>query len=108
MEEYAIELIDFLLARNPQVSSAEVQIASTLWKRLTVDGEPHPDTFMRGSGELQTTHVERAQEGAFKIVSGLENLVVLKTAKSAFEGYIKESLTTLPETNDRLFGTAVR
>ena len=108
MEEYAIELIDFLLGHNPQVSSAEVQIASTMWKRLTVDGEPHPDTFMRGSGELQTTRVERAQGGAFKIVSGLENMVVLKTAKSGFEGYIKESLTTLPETNDRLFGTAVR
>ena len=56
---------------------------------------------MRGSDELQTTSVERAQDGAFKIVSGLENLVVLKTAKSGFEGYIKESLTTLPETKDR-------
>jgi urate oxidase len=108
MEEFAMELIDFLLGRNAQVSSAEAQIASTMWKRLTVDGEPHPDTFMRGSGELQTTKVERAQGGAFKIVSGLENMVVLKTAKSGFEGYIKESLTTLPETNDRLFGTAVR
>jgi urate oxidase len=108
MEEYAMELVDFLLGRNPQVSFAQVQIASTLWKRLTVDGEPHPDTFMRGSGELQTTQVERAQGGAFKIASGLQDLVVLKTAKSGFEGYIKESLTTLPETSDRLFGTAVR
>lgn len=108
MEEYAMELINFLLGRNTQVSSAEVQIASTLWKRLTVDGEPHPDTFMRGSGELQTTKVERAQGGEFRIVSGLENMVVLKTAKSGFEGYIRESLTTLPETKDRLFGTAVR
>ena len=108
MEEFAMELIDFLLGRNPQVNSAEVQIASTMWKRLTVDGEPHPDTFMRGSAELQTTRVERAQGGAFKIVSGLENMVVLKTAQSGFEGYIKESLTTLPETKDRLFGTAVR
>ncbi len=34
--------------------------------------------------------------------------MVLKTAKSGFEGYIKESLTTLPETKDRLFGTVVR
>ena len=64
--------------------------------------------FMRGSDELQTTKVERAQGGAFKIVSGLDNMVILKTAKSGFEGYIKESLTTLPETKDRLFGTAVR
>ena len=34
--------------------------------------------------------------------------MLLKTANSGFEGYIKESLTTLPETKDRLFGTAVR
>jgi urate oxidase len=41
-------------------------------------------------------------------VSGLENLVIMKTAGSAFEGYIKDSLTTLAESKDRLFGTAVR
>ncbi|CAN5524022.1 urate oxidase [soil metagenome] len=108
MEEYAMELIDFLLGRNPQVTSAEVRIASTLWKRLTIDGKPHPDSFMRGSGELQTTLVEKSQGGTFKILSGLEDLVVLKTAKSGFEGFIQESLTTLKETSDRLFGTAIK
>jgi urate oxidase len=51
--------------------------------------------------------VERAQGGEFRILSGLDNLVLLKTANSGFEGYIKDSLTTLPETKDRLFGTAV-
>jgi urate oxidase len=107
MEDYAKELIDFLLARNPQVSSASVRIESTMWKRLTVDGEPHPSAFMRGSGELQTTGVERAQGGNFQVLSGFDNLVLLKTANSGFEGYIKDSLTTLPETKDRLFGTAV-
>ena len=107
MEDYAKELTDFLLARNPQIESASIRVESTLWKRLTVDGKPHPSAFMRGSGELQTTTVERAQKGAFHILSGLENLVLLKTANSGFEGYIKDSLTTLPETKDRLFGTAV-
>ena len=107
MEDFAKELVDFLLSRNPQVSSAEVHIESTLWKRLTVDGKPHPDSFMRGSAELQTTTVERAQGGSFAITSGLENLVVLKTANSSFEGYIKDSLTTLRETSDRLFATAL-
>jgi urate oxidase len=108
MEAYAKELADFLLSRNPQVSSAAIRIESTLWRRLTVDGKPHPTTFMRGSNELQTTHVERAQDGAFQIHSGLDNLVILKTANSGFEGYIKDSLTTLKETSDRLFGTAMR
>ena len=108
MEAYAKELVDFLLGRNPQITSAEVQIASTMWKRLTIDGEPHPSAFMQGSDERQTTRVERAQGGELSVFSGLENLVILKTADSGFEGYIKDSLTTLPETSDRLFGTAVR
>jgi urate oxidase len=108
MEDYAKELADFLLKRNPQVESASIRIESTMWKRLTVDGEPHPSAFMRGSAERQTTSVERAQRGAFHILSGLDDLVLLKTANSAFEGYIKDSLTTLSETKDRLFGTAVR
>jgi len=107
MEDYAKELADFLLGRNPQVVSVSIRVESTLWKRLSADGKPHPSAFMRGSGELQTTGVERAQGGAFRILSGLENLVLLKTANSGFEGYIKDSLTTLPETKDRLFGTAV-
>jgi urate oxidase len=107
MENYAKELADFLLGRNPQVKSASICVESTMWKRLTVDGKPHPSAFMRGSGEVQTTNVERAQGGTFHILSGLDNLVLLKTANSAFEGYIKDSLTTLKETNDRLFGTAV-
>src|SRR3984957_9209354 len=107
MDDYAKDLADFLLKRNLQVSSASVRIESTLWKHLTVDGEPHPSAFMRGSGELQTANVERTQDGRFHILSGLDNLVLLKTANSGFEGYIKDSLTTLKETSDRLFGTAV-
>ena len=61
MEAYAEELIDFLLGRNPQVASAEVSVASHLWKRLTVDGEPYPTAFMKGSDERGTTRVMRAQ-----------------------------------------------
>jgi urate oxidase len=61
-----------------------------MWKRLTVDGKPHPTSFMRGSGEVQTTAVSRAQAGAFSIHSGLKNLVVMKTADSGFEGYIQD------------------
>jgi urate oxidase len=107
MEDYAKELADFLLGRNQQVSSASVSIESTMWKRLTVDGKPHPTSFMRGSGEVQTATVSREQGGAFQIHSGFKNLVVMKTADSGFEGYIKDELTTLKETSDRLFCTAV-
>jgi urate oxidase len=108
MEAYAQELIDYILTRNPQVTSAEVVIESTLWKRLSVDGQPYPTAFMRGSDERQTTTVSRTQNAPFTITSGLDRLTVLKTAHSAFTGYIKDALTTLPETTDRLFGTALQ
>lgn len=108
MEEYAKELIDRLLTRNAQVSGAEVMIESHLWKRLTVDGQPHPTAFMHGSDERQTARVSRRQGEAFEIVSGLDGLNILKTAQSGFFGYIRDELTTLPETRDRLFGTVVK
>ena len=108
IEAYAQELIDYILTRNPQVSEAECLIHSHLWKRLTVDGAPHPTAFIHGSDEVQTTRVSRKQNAAFEITSGLDGLFVLKTANSAFTGYIKDALTTLPETTDRLFGTVVK
>ena len=108
MEAYAQELIDYILTRNPQVSSAEVVVESTLWKRLTVDGKPVPTAFMRGSDERQTTTVSRHQNQPFTITAGLDHLTILKTSQSAFTGYIKDALTTLPETTDRLFGTALK
>ena len=108
MEAYAQELVDYILTRNPQVSSAEVVIESTLWKRLTIDGQPFPTAFMRGSDERQTTTVSRHQNQPFTITSVLDRLTILKTANSAFTGYIKDALTTLPETTDRLFGTALK
>jgi urate oxidase len=107
MEDFAKELVEFLLVRNPQVSAVSVAVEATKWKRLTVDGKSHPTSFMRGSDEVQTTTVSRGRTGAFDILSGFTNLVVMKTADSGFEGYIKDDLTTLKETSDRLFCTAV-
>jgi len=108
MEAYALDLIDYILPRNPQVSSAEVVIESTLWKRLTIDGAPFPTAFMRGSDERQTTRISKNNLGEVTIFSGLDRLTIMKTAQSGFVGYIKESLTTLPETTDRLFATALK
>jgi urate oxidase len=108
IEDFGHELAEFLISRNPQVKSATINIASTPWEHAVVDGKPHPSTFIRGTGETQTTTVTYGQEGGRAVVSGLDNLVILKTAGSAFEGYIHDSLTTLPETADRLFGTAMR
>ena len=108
IEDFARELGEFFLGRNPQVERVNINIASSPWERVLVEGKLHPSTFIRGSGESQTTAVTYSQGGSVAVASGFDNLVLLKTANSGFEGFIRDSLTTLPETADRLFGTAMR
>jgi urate oxidase len=107
IEDFALELTDFFLKRNPQVERVGINIASTIWENAVVEGRTHPSTFIRGSGEAGTTAVTCVQGGGPSVVSGLSDLVILKTANSGFEGYLRDSLTTLPETADRLFGTSM-
>ncbi len=106
MEAFAGELSGFLLERNERVSAVEVHVESALWKRLTVDGEAHPHAFMKGSNELATATLKRTRDGV-TLRCGMEDMVVLKTAQSGFVGFKRDELTTLPETEDRLLGTAV-
>jgi len=106
MEEFGNELISFLLDRNPQVAAAEVKLAEKAWEHLTTGGKPHPTTFIQSSAELQTAEVSRTRAVGAAVWAGLENLVIMKTAGSEFAGFIEDSLTTLPEATDRLFGTA--
>ena len=108
MEEFAQELLAFLLRRNPQVCGGQVKVREKAWEHLEVEGQLHPTTFVQSSNECQTTEVTAARGGRVLVESGLENLVILKTAGSGFAGFTKDSLTTLPETTDRLFGTAAK
>ncbi len=107
MEVFAKEVAEFLVRRNPQVSSAGVSVEGALWKRLSVAGVPHPTAFMHGSEERQMTTVEQRREQAPVITSGLRDMVILKTANSGFAGFLRDELTTLPDTEDRLLGTAM-
>jgi urate oxidase len=105
IEEFALELVNYLLANNKQVIKVSVEIEEKSWQQAIVDGIPHPTTYRLGGAELQTVEVIREQNGVAKITSGVDGLVILKTTKSAFTGYIKDRLTTLPESTDRIFGT---
>jgi urate oxidase len=108
MEEFGEELIAFLLNRNSQVSAARVTLSEKTWEHLQTGGKPHPTAFVQSSRECQTAEIAGTRNGAPSVRSGLENLVILKTAGSEFVGFIKDSLTTLPEMTDRLFGTTLR
>src|SRR5499433_735212 len=57
IEEFAKELVAFLLSRNPQVSAVESEISQIAWDPIHLTGHPHPTAFRQSSGELQTVTV---------------------------------------------------
>ncbi len=102
-----MELGDYLLANNPQVSGASMEIEEKAWERLVVDGAPEPTTFKLGGPELQTVRAVRdAGHASGQSDRASMGLTILKTTKSAFTGYIKDKLTTLKPATDRIFGTS--
>ena len=101
VETFAKRLADHFISK-PAVSRATVSAVEHRWDRLTAS----PHAFVQPGGEQWTTVVSRtAQETS--IVSGLTNLVVLKTTDSAFAGFPRDQYTTLPETEDRILATSV-
>jgi urate oxidase len=105
LEAFATEMVEFLLNDNPQVSKASVEIEEKSWQPMLIEGQPHATTYQMGGPELQTVEASQARGSALQITSGIDGLVILKTTKSAFTGYIRNAQTTLPESTDRIFGT---
>jgi urate oxidase len=100
IEEFAQRLTEHFLANNPQVSEVCVEMTEHLWSRIAAAA------FTRES-QKRTALVTGTRSGV-TIESGIDDLVILKSSGSAFEGYIKDPYTTLKETKDRIFATAVR
>ncbi len=107
IETFALRLADYFLANNSQVMRAFIEIAEHAWTRIAVGGEPHQHSFVKGSDEKRTAIISAARDGV-TVESGIEDLIVLKTTKSGFVGYIKDQYTTLPETTDRIFATSIK
>jgi urate oxidase len=106
IEDFALRLGRHFTGSFEQITSARVLIEQYPWERIAVDGQPHPHAFRRASDEKRTTAVTVAGDQAW-VVSGLTDLVVLKSTGSEFHGYPKDRYTTLPETTDRVLATAV-
>ncbi len=101
IEEFGLRLASHFLSRNAHVSDARIAITENEWTRIHSNGLPHDHSFVQGA-EKRTALIEQGI-----ITAGITGWVVLKTTRSAFEGYIHDEYTTLKETTDRLFGTAI-
>ncbi len=76
------------------------------WVRLEHAGSPHPHAFARDGGYVRTATVTY-EGGRAWVVSGVRDLVLLKTTDSEFHGYLRDRYTTLQPTDDRIMATSV-
>jgi urate oxidase len=106
----AIEAFGDVLAAHflafPQVERATVGLREFGWTPIPASGGPARDAFRRVGGATRTASVAATRDGAV-VESGIEDLVVMKTARSAFSGFPRDRYTTLPEVRDRIMATRV-
>ena len=92
LETYGRALADHFLDFE-QVDRASVSIREHGWSPIAMPNGPAPDAFVRaGSGTRIATVV--ASLGGTTIEAGVEDLVVMKTARSAFSGFPRDQYTT--------------
>jgi len=107
IEAFGQRLTSHFLENNQQVSRVVIEIFEHGWKRMKFDDEMHSHSFVKGSGEKRTAKIT-ATRANVTIESGVDDLIVLKTTESGFAGFVKDQYTTLPETTDRIFSTAIK
>jgi urate oxidase len=106
VEDFALHLIEHFLTYNPQVSRVRIEASETLWSRMILGGKPHATAFTRSGEEKRTAVLAGTREGT-TIRAGIDGLTVLKTTKSAFEGFLRDPYTTLKEDRDRILSTVI-
>jgi urate oxidase len=106
IEEFALRLGRHFVDSFEWVTGAKVSVEEYHWDRIEVDGVPHDHSFTRADAGTRTT-VATIEGSAAWVVSGISNLVVLKTTRSEFTGFPRDRYTTLGEDRDRILATAV-
>jgi len=105
-ESFGLVLARHFVDDVPQVTRARVRIEQHPWRRLAAGGEPAPHAFVR-DGQLVRTSTVTCEAGRAHVVTGLRDLVVLKTTDSEFAGFYEDRYTTLQPTTDRVMATSV-
>ena len=106
-EDYALALGRRLLEACPAATGAAVSVEDYAWDRIEVDGRGHDHAFVRRGGEVRSAAIDVSADTTV-VVSGLHDLVVLKSTGSEFKGFLRDDYTTLPDADDRILATALR
>jgi len=100
-EPFGVVLGEHFVTKYAQVESALVSLREKAWKQQVASDAANYWTEVGGVPIVEVTH----RKGETTVTSGIEDLLILKTSGSGFEGFAKDELTTLAETKDRILAT---
>ena len=105
-ERFGVALATRFLDRNPRLTRVRIELTEHLWGRLPRGERQHDHAFVRTGPETRTATVQANRRRTF-IGAGIADLLILKSANSAFDRFLRDEYTTLPDTRDRILATSL-
>lgn len=105
-EPFGLALAQHFLDRNPRLSRVRIDVTEHLWGRIPGAAGDHETAFVRQGPDTRTAAVQMSRARTI-VGAGIADLVILKSSGSAFAGFLRDELTTLAETHDRLLATSL-
>lgn len=105
-EEFLLRLGNHFTTEFEWVDGGRWAAEQYSWDRIAAHGRLHNHSFVRNGQEVRTAVVVKDGDDT-QLISGLQDLTVLKSTESGFEGYPVDKYTTLAPTNDRIMSTDV-
>src|SRR5215210_4893506 len=99
-ESFGIRLARHFVDSAEPITRPRVKLEMFPWSRLN-----NPHAFVRDGRYVRTATVTYDGSATW-VVSGVKDLVLLKSTDSEFRGFLKDRYTTLEETGDRILATS--
>jgi urate oxidase len=106
IEAFATAIGNRLLAAASEAERAVVDVEMHDWSRIRIEERPHDHAFTRGSVARRTATVVATPTGV-QIRAGISGLGLFKSGGSAFRHFLRDALTTLADTDDRILATEI-
>jgi urate oxidase len=105
-EAFGLALARHFLDRNARLRRARIDLGEHLWRRIARGDREYDRAFVSAGPGTRTAAVNVHRKRTI-VGAGVAGLLILKSADSAFSGFLHDEYTTLAETRDRLLATSL-
>jgi urate oxidase len=105
-ESFGLALARHFLERNPRLVRVRIDLTEHLWGRVRRGEREFGSAFVRQGPETRTAIVQANRQRTL-VGAGIADLLIMKSSDSAFDNFIRDEYTTLPDTRDRLLATSM-